>query len=466
MRQISVVYLLCLFFIPVQLLKGQEQKDVVKTDTSIIAYKLIKNGRIFGRARNYLSATVNQGELTDYFAWAAGAGIGYESPVFFRHFSMGISGFTQFNLWASDMLKPDPTTRQVNRYEVGLFNIEDPNSGKDQTRLEELYFRFRAGRKLNITAGRQYPSSPFLNVQDGRMQPTLIEAVVTDWKPTQNLAVHAEYIGKISPRSTIKWFSVGNSMGVYPMGVNPDGSVSAYKNNITTYGIGVLGLTFTRNNWQIQLWNTYLDQVLNTAFAQFEWRSVPQAGFNWFAGAQAVFQHTLANGGNPDPAKTYALPGAGAQVYSGRFGRQAKSFSWFVNLTRITDRGRFLMPREWGKEPFYTFMPRERNDGFGDLSAISINTALQLRPDLNLEISGGYYQLPDVKNYNLNKYGMPSYTQLNLSVTHKFGQNLRGLSTRLLLVRKDATGETYQNMKFIFNKVNMIHLNLITNYQF
>jgi hypothetical protein len=27
------------------------------------------------------------------------------------------------------------------------------------------------------------------------------------------------------------------------------------------------------------------------------------------------------------------------------------------------------MPREWGRDPFY-FMPRERNEGYGDVNAI------------------------------------------------------------------------------------------------
>lgn len=28
------------------------------------------------------------------------------------------------------------------------------------------------------------------------------------------------------------------------------------------------------------------------------------------------------------------------------------------------------MPREWGREPFFTFLPRERNEGFGDVHAL------------------------------------------------------------------------------------------------
>ena len=29
-----------------------------------------------------------------------------------------------------------------------------------------------------------------------------------------------------------------------------------------------------------------------------------------------------------------------------------------------------LLPREWGRDPFYTFLPRERNEGLGDVHAL------------------------------------------------------------------------------------------------
>jgi len=32
--------------------------------------------------------------------------------------------------------------------------------------------------------------------------------------------------------------------------------------------------------------------------------------------------------------------------------------------------GRYLMQREWGKDPFFTFMPRERNERFGNVDTV------------------------------------------------------------------------------------------------
>jgi hypothetical protein len=39
----------------------------------------------------------------------------------------------------------------------------------------------------------------------------------------------------------------------------------------------------------------------------------------------------------------------------------------------------------------------------------------------------GYYQLPDVKNYRLNKYGMPSYHHIALDAGYRFQHFLKGM---------------------------------------
>ncbi|MDG0973527.1 MAG: hypothetical protein P8O07_05145 [Crocinitomicaceae bacterium] len=43
---------------------------------------------------------------------------------------------------------------------------------------------------------------------------------------------------------------------------------------------------------------------------------------------------------------------------------------------------------------------------------------------------------------------------------------LNGLESHLLVVAKIAEGNTYNNPKFVFQKVNMLHINLILNYYF
>jgi hypothetical protein len=85
---------------------------------------------------------------------------------------------------------------------------------------------------------------------------------------------------------------------------------------------------------------------------------------------------------------------------------------------------------------------------------------------LKLSLGAGYYKLPDVKNYRLNKYGLTSYTQINADIRYTFPKKWNGLDVQLLIAGKINSGETYNNAKFVFNKTNMVQYNFILNYHF
>lgn len=78
----------------------------------------------------------------------------------------------------------------------------------------------------------------------------------------------------------------------------------------------------------------------------------------------------------------------------------------------------------------------------------------------------GYYQLPDVLNTRLNKYGMPSFTQLNIELQYNFNGLLKGTQVQLLYVYKGQEGDSHNNDKYVINKVNASLFNLILNYRF
>ena len=467
MRRINLKYIIWSYFISMSLVNAQgiHSFHEADKDTNTLSH-FFEKGRFYGHTRSYMAGTINQGDLTDYYAWGIGAGIGYETPKFFKHFQVGFSGFFMFNIKSSDLSKVDPKTNQANRYEIGLFDIERPEDHEDLDRLEELFIKTHLGKKSTLTIGRQIPQTPFINPQDGRMRPTLIEAAAFDLNEFKNLNLHGEYIWRISPRSTVRWFETAESMGIYPVGVDINGKPSQYKNNVESGRVGIIGAVYQKKQWNIQFWETYIDNVLNTAQLKAEWKSKTLAGKNWIFGGQYIQQNAVGNGGNEDPTKAYTQENSSSNVFSGRLGQQSAKFDWFLNGTRITAKGRYLMPREWGRETFYTFMPRERNEGFGDVTAITVNTFFKPKKNIKIELSGGYFQLPDVKNFALNKYGLPTYSQINLGLTYQFDHYLKGLNALLLVVHKDEIGETYQNNRFVFNKVNITHLNLIINYHY
>ncbi len=428
---------------------------------------IFKNGTFNGHFRYYLSHTNNEGALTDYYANAIGGGLRLETGKFYG-FQFAVSGFYLLNIGSSDLTKNDSLTGQPNRYEIGLFDIQNPGNQKDMARLEELYLKYTF-RKSHIIVGRQLLNTPFINLQDGRMRPTAVEGVYFEVKEWKRIGFEGGFLWSISPRSTTEWFGIGESFGIYPLGVDVNGTKSNYINNVQSKGVAQLGINARPTDWlKLQLWDVWIENVLNTGFIQADMNfKVGQKNDAIIAGIQFTRQDALVNGGNDDITRTYTQNGAEAMTVGGRIGWANKTWEVTGAYNRITDHGRYLFPREWGRDPFYTFMPRERNEGFGDVHAVMGKIQGKFpKARLNAYVAAGHFWLPDAKNFTLNKYGMPSYAQVNFDLRYNFSGFLKGLDLHLLLAGKIQTGDDHDNLKFVFNKVNMFHGNLVVNYHF
>lgn len=431
--------------------------------------QFLRKGEFFGHARYFFMATDNAAGLSDYYANGFGMGIGYETGRF-KNFQVGISGFFIYNIHSSDLSTKDAATGLPNRYEMALFDLENPKNHRDMDRLEDLYIRYTF-KKSFVKFGKQHIKTPFINPQDGRMRPTLAEGVVVEWNQLKNLKVDAGWLYGISPRGTVKWYGIGKSMGVYPAGVNPDGTKSGYANNISSDALFYLGVTKSfGKNTRVQLWDQYVDNVFNTALLQVnnEWGMNSDKSSQLVSGAQVVFQQALHNGGNADPAKTFMLKNNEVYTYGLRLG-YAKKDKWAItaNYNHIAGTGRYLMPREWGRDPFFTFMPRERNEGFGNVDAMNVVWSKTFKKaGIKSDVGYGHFYLPDVKNTALNKYALPSYSQFNADIRYGFKGFLKGMELQFLYVYKAPLGKTYADDKYVFNKVNMSLYNVILNYHF
>jgi len=440
-------------------------KQVQTVDTTSLL-SAFKRGHVNGHFRYFFMATDNRPGLTDYYANAAGGGIRYETARF-HGFQFAVSGFYTFNIGSSDLSKADTLTGQFNRYEIALFDVNDPNNKKDIDRLEELYLKY-SHNKVSITFGRQLLNTPFINLQDGRMRPTGVEGIWMEFNDTKKIKAAGGLLYALSPRGTTRWYDIGESLGVYPAGVNIDGSKSGYTNNINSKAIALLGINYKFNkNWQLQLWDVYTDRVFNTVMLQAD-LLLPQKNKQAFFGAvQVIMQDAVGNGGNADPTKTYFEKSGRSFSFGAKAGWKNTKWETGINYNRITTHGRYLMPREWGREPFFTFLPRERNEGFGDVHAFMAKINYNMpKARVKTSLAAGYYKLPDVKDYRLNKYGLPSYTQLNADIRYAFAGILKGLEAQLLVVGKMNAGETYNNKRFEFNKVDMLQYNFVLNYHF
>ena len=69
-------------------------------------------------------------------------------------------------------------------------------------------------------------------------------------------------------------------------------------------------------------------------------------------------------------------------------------------------------------------------------------------------------------NYSLNKYGMPSYAQANIDVRYIFPMRKNQLEATCLLVGKVNMSDDNISLKNIIQKVDMVLINLVLNYNF
>lgn len=448
--------------------KGYSQSQEVKDST--VLSQILRGGRFSSKIRTYAMATTNKGHLADNYAWAIGGGIHYESPILWKHLSFEIGGVFITNLASSDLGKPDSATQVKDRYEIALFDLENPNNRSVLDRMDEFNTRFHFFKKSKLTLGRQIITSPLINPQDGRMRPSLMSGL---WFTSDDIVkTHIEggWLWSAAPRSTVRWFSTAESIGVYSNGVNEDGSKGNYFMNLESKGIFAVGVKSKLLPFmQANVWNYFIENIQNTTFAQLDFEyplSISGKKKDKLkASLQVIHQNTLNDGGNANPQKTYVQNGSKTWILGGRIGLQISESEILMNYTHITSDGRFTFPREWGREPLLTFMQRERNEGSGGVDALNITWTKQ-KGRLKTFIGAGYYKMPDVKNVRLNKYGMPSYTQLNVSALYRFNGYLKNMTAEALIVHKWNKGRLYDNEKYRINKVDMTNYNLILNYSF
>jgi hypothetical protein len=56
------------------------------------------------------------------------------------------------------------------------------------------------------------------------------------------IKINVGYIYGVSARSTLKYVKVGESIGLYPAGLNPDGTRSGYNGNLESNSVYILGI--------------------------------------------------------------------------------------------------------------------------------------------------------------------------------------------------------------------------------
>lgn len=438
-------------------------RDSLKQDSRL--FDILRKGHLTGRFRQYNMATVNEGAPQDFHAIAFGGVLGYASERWKGLQFRMAAGFT-FDLNSSTFQDPDPVTGQFSRYEIGLFDVTDPTRVEDLSYLHEFQLNYvsKSGRHRTVF-GKQELNTPFLNPQDGRMHPTLFEGLWQRSRVSRKTEVQGGWIYRVAPRGTSSWYLVEESTHVYPTGRNILGDPSEHGRHQRSLGILAANVEHRiMENVTLAAWDLYVENMFNTFMAQLV---AGEKDRGWSLSGMALQQWTVARDSLADAELAYMPSGEGSRAFSARLRHVPGKFRWQANYTRITRDGRYLMPREWGRDPFYTFLPRERNEGLGDVHAATLNLILrELRPGLRIELDGGAYWLPAIDDARLNKYAMPSYAQYVLNTQYQFSGGWKGMAIQLLYLYKTPLYDQSLTERQAFNKVDMHHVNLIINYAF
>ena len=299
------------------------------------------------------------------------------------------------------------------------------------------------------------------------MRPTVVKGFYLQSKLKNNWTAEIGWLTRMSPRTTVSWYDIGESIGIYTPGVNTDGTKSGYPGNTKSKGVAIAGVQFKNKLLHLQAWNTYIDNIMNTVLLQPEIRFPANEQNKFVAGVQYVYQNSTGNGGHTEISKRYYEKGSHTWAMASRLGYETANWKINFNYLHISTQARFLMPREWGREPFYTFLPRERNEGLGGVDAWTINNELITKNrQWKFGLSYGQYYTPRPDNFRLNKYGLPSYQQLNVAADYHFKGFLKHMDIQLLLAWKGKLLNETVDAKYIFNRVNMVNNNLVMNYHF
>lgn len=421
----------------------------------------VKKGEFSGQWRNYYLHTFNEGDLQNWYGLATGLKLSYKYN-FNDNWQVGGALYSSINTGLSNVEVLDLTTGRGSRYVSGLFNSQDL-SQKIIAFPGELYLQYKQDNH-QIKIGRQGFKSPFLNGQDGRMIPTLFEGAFYKYEEKDKVKFQLGAINRIAPRSYDGFENIGESIGIYPVGRDVNGQASQYRGNTESDYIGVLNFEYNLNNLNVVVWDYYADNLFNMVYVK---PSYTFSDSNFQFSAEWLLQNRVGNGGNETYEYRYVQDEL-AQLFGIQLSRTVKNGKLSLSYNYITDQGRYLFPREWGREFLFSFQKRERSEGFGDNQAVVFNYLHHYTRDVHdfkSAISVGHHWTPDVTMAELSKYALPNYMHINLDLFYE-NDNLKGFKPEILLTSKILTKDIPENPALVINKVNLFMINAIINYNF
>ena len=418
---------------------------------------------ISGQWRSIYMLTANQGSLKDFEALGSGGNL---KSILTINDSWELSAalYTSVNLGIQDLQVPDAISGRYSRYEEGLFDRQNLNNDVVAL-LGEAYVGYSKNSN-SFKIGRFKLNSPQINPQDGRMIPTLVQGFWYKHKGAGKSKAEFGFLNRIAPRSIGSFQGIGASIGTYPSGKDANGLPSAYPGNTQSDFVAIGNIDWQLNpNFLMSIWDYHTDNVSNTAYFKSQWDVNSKWGLDW----EWLHQEKIGNGGNADRTLRY-FDQENSDVLGLQVRYKVHNNTFSLGYNRIFPGGRFLFPREWGREYFFTFQKLERSEGYSDNHALvfTYRRPFFIKPEqliLRSIISLGKQWKPEISDLANNKYAFPDYTHVNLDLFLDF-MELPNLHPEFLLTYKAGNGYIPDNPTLVINKVDMFHLSVIVNYNF
>jgi hypothetical protein len=462
MRRIQALATVLFFLLAGGAASGQEHQETVPADTVVInsVKEMFAKGAVEGHVRNFFMTTWNHRSLSDNYANAIGAGIRYKTAPY-HGFRLGVAGLFTYNVFSSDMSLRDPIAGKLPRLELELFDAEHPENKADLDRLDELYLEYTSDH-LRAKAGRFSFTSPLLNPQDGRMKPYSFQGIHLQVPLRQAGLFTLAWFNHFSPRSTVAWYRAEESIGIFPVGVDGQGNPSGYRHRTTSKGVAVAGLQVNSGSrFSAEGWNYWVDNIANTSYGQAVVEVAPQVK----VGVESLYQFRVGDGGNAESSLAY-FPDQKQWLAGGRVAYEPKNWHLSLNYLHLGAGGRFLFPREWGREQFFATLPRGRMEGAGKSDLLVAKVRRQWSGKLSSEAAVAKSWIPSSDDYQYNKYGAVGYWGWVADLNYKPAKPvLEGLSFRLLYVGRVSPG-TNIPLKDMYYNTNYHNLNVVTQITF
>jgi hypothetical protein len=142
------------------------------------------------------------------------------------------------------------------------------------------------------------------------------------------------------------------------------------------------------------------------------------------------------------------------------------SWHYSLNYLHIGKDGRFLFPREWGREQFFATVPRGRMEGSGQSDLLVGKARKQWTDRFSAEAAVMKAWLPAAADYRHNEYGAASCWGWMADLHYQPANPvLHSLSFRLLYVGR-ASPEHALPLKDLSYNTNFHNFNFVTQISF